>query len=155
MQLSSIHVSDAASVRVRECLQIAECFFLSTNINAKGNVMKGLEVEPIRYLEKADLSNKASDALNKLQPGTTRDRVGKTWTETGGFVPCQFLLLEKEGGPEFVAVRIEWRPAAMPERIFSERNLRAKWIRRNAPLPSPDDVAMRISRPYLARYVVD
>ena len=79
----------------------------------------------------------------------------KTWSETGGLLQCQFLVLEKGGGPDFVAVRIEWRPAAMPEHIFADRKLRLRWIRRHAPLFAPDDVAMRISRPYLAKYVID
>jgi hypothetical protein len=154
-QLSPVQIARAPSARVAENAQIACWYFSSTEIDAKGIVLEPKAAAPVHYLENKDLSNEALNQMAKLRPGVTRASVKKTWLETGGFVPCQFLLPEKNGGPEFVAVRIEWRPAAMPERVFADRTLRGRWIKRHAPLPEPDDVAMRISRPYLAEFVLD
>lgn len=148
-------VSTMPSMRIRESAPISHWFFNSTVINAKGDIVEPAPMEPIHYLGEKELSPAAQVQLILLHPGLTRAAVKKTWAETGGFAPCQFLLLEKGGGPEFVAVRIEWRPAAMPEQVFQDRTLRARWIKRHAPLDAPDDVAMHISRPYLAKYVID
>ena len=153
--LTPLQIPVTPSARVAENLPISDWYFLSTEIDAKGQNVRLNPAEPIHYLENKDIPDKAREPFAKLHPGVTRAAVVKTWAETGGLTPCQFLLLEKGGGPDFLAVRIEWRPAAMPERIFADRNLRLRWIRRNAPLPAPDDIAMRISRPYLARYVLD
>ena len=129
--------------------------FIRTEISANGRIIAPKPIEPFHFLEGDQLPTKARLALDRLKPGLTRAAIERRWSETGGLLPCQFLLLEKDGGPKFVAVRIEWRPAAMPERTFTDRKLREEWIRRHTPLPRSDDVAMRISRPYLAEYVID
>ena len=102
-----------------------------------------------------ELSDEARQQLVKVHPGISRAALEKPWVETGGFVPCQHLFYEKNRGAEYVAVRIEWRPTAMPERVYANKNLRTKWLKRHVPLPAPDDVAIRVSRPYLTRCVID
>jgi hypothetical protein len=47
------------------------------------------------------------------------------------------------------------RAKAMPEDIFNDRKLREEWILKHTPRAAEDDVAMRISLPYRAQYVLD
>lgn len=154
-QFTPLQVPSVPSARGTEYGHISFWNFSATKIDEKGIIVEPKAPEPIRYLEMNEVSKEARAQLAKLQSGMKLSLLKKSWVETGGFTPCQFLLPEKGVGPEYVAVRIEWRPAAMPERIFHDRKLRERWIRRHAPLPASDDVAMRISRPYLAKYVID
>lgn len=81
-------------------------------------------MDPLHYLDECELSQKATRELAKLRPGLTRAAIEKAWWENGGLVGCEFLLREEKTDPKSVAVRIEWRPAAMPERVFADRKLR-------------------------------
>ena len=143
------------SARAAEYGQYSTWFFAFTEIDAKGDVLKPKPAEPLRYLKDQDLSGEARRQLAQVRPGVSRESLEKTWVETGGLIPCQFVLLEKDRGPEYVAVRIEWRPSAMPERVYADKNLRHRWLERHVPMPAPDDVAVRVSRPYLAKCVID
>ena len=137
------------------CVAFSYAEFFVTEIDAKAYTMGPEDRKLLRFLEDKDMSRETRERLLNLRPGLTRESVKKNWSENGGLVPCQFLLLEKGCGPDFVAVRIEWRPATMPERVFQDRKTRAKWILKHAPMPAPNDIAMRISHPYLAKFVID
>ena len=153
--LVSIRFWKSPSKRVAEYAEFSYWEFCHTEIDANGNIIAPKLAERLHFLGDKELTPETRAKLARLKPGMARATVEKTWSENGGLVPCQFLLLEKHRGPDFVTVRIEWRPAVMPERIFNDRKLRERWIGRHAPLPAPDDVVMHISRPYLAKYVID
>jgi hypothetical protein len=150
VQMTPTQIQNPPSMRVREHASVSAACFNLTRIDANGAVLEPKEVVPITYLQKSDLSHEAQRELDKIHPGITRSSLKKTWQPTGGLTPDQFILPEKGGGPEFVAIRIEWRPAGMPVNVFQNRTLRLRWLKHHAPLPAPDDIAMRISRPHLA-----
>ncbi len=54
-----------------------------------------------------------------------------------------------------LAVRMVFRPAAMPEAVFSDPVARRAWIRDHKPDADATDVLMTFSKPFATTYGID
>jgi hypothetical protein len=124
-----------------------------TVINAKGMVVKPESRSPLRYLSAREIDRRTAAELAKLRVGATRSMIARSWRENGGLIPCEWFVAFR--GEKVVAVRIQWRPAAMPLRIAMNSGRRLAWLRLHAPVPSRGDVIERVSKPYFSKYALD
>lgn len=110
----------------------------------------------IPYANPAELPQPFRERLTKAKPGITRAELGKEFQRNGGLTMNEYYLsLGRLPNGRTLAVRVSWRPAAMPEAVYADPALRERWITINKPEEHPSDIAMRISKPFYSGVYID
>lgn len=105
------------------------------------------------YLDASTLPISATTALQALKPGLTRADL-KGWHMNSNMSVNEYCGGRLPSG-ESLAVRMVFRPAAMPEAVFSDPVARRAWIHDHRPDSEATDILMRFSKPFATTFGID
>ena len=112
-------------------------------------------VKHIVYIDINSLPDVVKNVLNQVQTGISRRKVTGLMWENGGVSANEFIVQHPLVLNKVVALRITFRPAAMPVQTFEDSDKRLRWLAENKPNRAPNDIAMQVSKPFLSSIYID